>query len=191
LEIIMSFESILEGLGSAAGKLFRGSVDATAYTGGYVAGYGINKVKDTFAVGGVGHALSGFGQGISKNVFHGTMAGLGVSAVGLGLRGVFGNDSVQEQGPGMSALKGGIAGAAVGAGFMGVKGIHNLFGDAAFRSTAGALSSESGLIGRGILGAGRFAGSRFGLGVMAGAVGIGGGTMLMKSIISTNFTQAR
>lgn len=187
----MSFESVLESLGSAAGKLFRGSVDATAYTGGYISGYGINKIKDTVAIGGVGLAMKDFGQGISKNVFHGTMAGLGVSAAGLGLRGIFGSDHVQEEGPGMASLKGAIAGAGVGAAFMGVKGVNNLFNDGAFRSTASALSSESGLIGKAILGAGRFAGSRFGLGMMAGAVGIGGGSVLMKSIISTNFTQAR
>jgi hypothetical protein len=180
-------ESVVDGVSDF---LFKGTAQSAVGVGTYSASFIGGKIgQHTDSAAARSLFMKAHGPGLHKNVFFGAALGLGFSAVGLGLRGLFGSDKVQEEGPLQSVAKGGVIGGATGLGLMASFGINDMFKRKSFQTQTGLLAEKSGIVGKAIARGPKFLGSGLGLGVMAGGVAVGGGYQLLKSIISTNLTR--
>lgn len=167
---IPSPQSIIDGFTGA----FKGTGDGLSAIGG-----ALGTTASFFKAQG----LSNTGYRMTNHTFTGAMAGLGISAMGLGAH-ALAPENVSSEGPVMSIVKGGLVGAGASLGIQAM-GYFQPSLRTPFSSNLLSSATEGGFIGKTIGMAGKIAGSR-----VFGAAALGAtGAVLLKSIISTNLTR--
>jgi hypothetical protein len=151
------------------------------------------------AIGSIGSGATGAARGawttrslagpmLHKGIFAGAALGLGISAVGMGLHAIAG-DSITEDGPFKSMMKGAFVGAGASATLFAGGHIRGAFTNTIMNDLK-TVTQEGGFIGRQLARTGRTLAGGGALGkILYGGAAVGAGAMLINSIISTNFTR--